>query len=193
MKTINGYEIKPGADLSGKDLSGKDLSGKDLSGADFRFAILRDTDFLGAYLSGADFRYADLSGAEFRYAILRGAILTGAKLPAVKVDIPPIGTAFTGWKKCRGGALVELTVPADADRTASLVGRSCRAEFAVVKAVHGAEEGVSIYDSVTRYVVGETVRPNGFNDDIRIEGAKGIHFFETREEAERYPTFPSRT
>ena len=158
MKTINGYEIKPGADLRGADLSGKDLSGADLSGADFRYAILR-----------------------------------GAKLPAVKVDIPPIGTAFTGWKKCRGGALVELTVPADADRTASLVGRKCRAEFAVVKAVHGAEEGVSIYDSVTRYVVGETVRPNGFNDDIRIEGAKGIHFFETREEAERYPTFPSRT
>ena len=46
--TVNGYKIKPGADLSGADLSGADLGGRELCGTD-----LAGADLTGANLSGA--------------------------------------------------------------------------------------------------------------------------------------------
>ena len=50
---INGYKIKPGADLSGADLSGADLRRANLSGADLRRADLRDADLRDADLFSA--------------------------------------------------------------------------------------------------------------------------------------------
>jgi hypothetical protein len=67
---INGYEIKPGADLRGVDLECADLMGADLRGA----------NLWGANLWGADLRYADLRGADLECADLRGANLTGTIL-----------------------------------------------------------------------------------------------------------------
>jgi hypothetical protein len=87
---INGYEIKPGADLSGAnlryadlryaDLSGANLYYANLSGADLSGAILRRVNLSDAYLSGADLSGAILSGADLRYANLRRANLRGANL-----------------------------------------------------------------------------------------------------------------
>jgi len=56
---INGYEIKPlanlrGADLRGADLRGADLRGANLCGADLYGADLRDADLYGADLYGAN-------------------------------------------------------------------------------------------------------------------------------------------
>ena len=109
----------------------------------------------------------------------RRAILTGAKLP--HFQIPQQGT-LTVWKKLSCGVVAKLLVPAKARRTASLVGRKCRAEWA--KVLEG--EGVSQHDGATRYAPGEIVRPDRYDDDIRVECAPGIHFFLTREEAEEY-------
>jgi hypothetical protein len=36
------------------------------------------------------------------------------------------------------------------------------------------------------YTTGEMFIPDGYNDDIRIECAQGVHFFITRKEAEEY-------
>ena len=47
---INGYEIKPGANLSGADLSGANLRGADLSGANLRGANLSGANLRGAVL-----------------------------------------------------------------------------------------------------------------------------------------------
>jgi len=41
-KIINGYEIKPKADLQGADLQGADLQGADLQGANLQDADLQD-------------------------------------------------------------------------------------------------------------------------------------------------------
>jgi hypothetical protein len=67
---VNGYEIKPFANLSGADLRGADLSGADLSGADLS----------GANLSRANLFRADLRGANLREANLREANLYGTCL-----------------------------------------------------------------------------------------------------------------
>jgi uncharacterized protein YjbI with pentapeptide repeats len=45
MKIVNGYEIKPGVDLSGADLLDADLSGANLTKADLRDANLTKAIF----------------------------------------------------------------------------------------------------------------------------------------------------
>ena len=92
---INGYEIKPYANLQGANLQGADLRGADLRGANLQDADLRDADLRGAnlwgvYLQGANLRGAilrgadlwdaDLQGANLRDADLQGADLRGADL-----------------------------------------------------------------------------------------------------------------
>lgn len=133
----------------------------------------------------ADLSYADLSYADLRGANLSGANLGGAKnLP--EFQIPQDG-ALVGYKKLREGVVAKLLIPAGAKRTASLVGRKCRAEFAeVLELSGGAKEAHSLHDATFIYRVGEIVRPDAFCDDIREECRPGIHFFQTREEAERY-------
>lgn len=163
------------ANLSGADLRSADLRGADLSGADLSGAYLGGADLSGADLSDADLRGADLSGA-----YLSGANLSGAKLPAFQ--IPQTGTMEV-WKKISSG-VIKLLIPAEARRTASLVGRKCRAERAVM--IEGVP-GVSLHDPTFRYELGATVAPRElYNDDIRIECVSGIHFFLIKEEAEEY-------
>ena len=80
VRVVNGFLIKPFADLWGADLSGADLSGADLSGAMLRWAKLQNANLSGADLSGADLWKADLSGADLSGADLSGADLTSADL-----------------------------------------------------------------------------------------------------------------
>jgi len=120
-----------------------------------------------------------LRWADLRWADLRWADLREADLP--HFQICPEDGSFVAWKKVRG-SILKLLVPENAKRTSSLVGRKCRAEFVVV--LEG--EGVSTHDDKTVYKVGETVYPDKYNDDIRVECTNGIHFFMTRKEAEEH-------
>ena len=205
LRIINGYTIKSGANLNsadllganlrGADLSGANLYGANLCGADLRGANLRDANLLGANLLGANLRRANLSGADLssaslcranlRGAHLRGANLSGASLRGAKLpysQIPQEGELVV-YKKTTGG-IVKLRIPPDAKRTASLVGRKCRAEFAeVLSAAPGSR---SLYGDKLAYVTGRTIKPDMYDDDIRVECTHGIHFFLTREEAEEY-------
>ena len=152
------------ADLSFADLSSADLSFADLSSADLRSADLRSAD-----LSSANLRSADLSSANLR------------KLYAIRTILPE--GDLIGYKQLRGGTICKLRIPSDAKRVGGLVGRKCRAEFAVV--LEG--EGISRHDSQFKYTVGQTVKPTGeFNDSLVSECESGIHFFITRQEAEDY-------
>lgn len=207
-KIINGkeYEVGPGADLSGADLRNADLRGADLDGADLTRADLTRADLWranlqGAYLrnanlSGADLRRANLRDADLRDANLKGADLSGADLSGAYLkgadlseamlptfQIPQTGT-LTVWKACQG-VLVRLLIPAKAKRTASLVGRKCRAEYA--KVLWTAKPLPVSWRKKGRitYATGEIVRPDKYDDDPRVECTHGIHFFLTKEEAER--------
>jgi len=183
-----------GADLTSADLRGADLRGANLNGADLRGADLRRANLSNANLNGANLRCAnlydanlydaDLRGADLRGADLEGADLSGADLR--RAQLPPFQIPQDGelivWKATRGG-IAKLRVPPEAKRTATLIGRKCRAEYVEVLEVIGGD-GISRHDTSTVYRPGETVRPDEYDDDIRVECTHGIHFFLTREEAE---------
>lgn len=161
--------------------------------ANLRDANLRDANLTRASLTDADLTDADLTrasltGADLTRANLTGADLTDADLTDAKIpffQIPQEGSLIV-WKRLNGG-LAKLRIPETAKRTASLVGRKCRAEFAEVLWLSSREPfDVSKHDDKTEYRVGETVYPDNYDDDVRIECTNGIHFLLTREEAEKY-------
>lgn len=152
-------------------------------------ANLRGANLRGAYLSGAYLGGANLGGAYLGGANLSDANLGDAYLGDVKnfaFQIIPQEGAFVGWKKLVGGVIAKLEIPAEAKRTSTPIGRKNRAEFVRVIELFGAAEAVSQHDKKTIYRVGEIVRPDSYNGDIRLECTNGIHFFITREEAEAY-------
>jgi hypothetical protein len=81
--------------------------------------------------------------------------------------------------------IVKLRIPEEAKRSHAF-GRKCRAEFADVIEVIGAEFGVSKHDYDTEYRVGQRITPDAFDMNWQEECSSGIHFFITREEAENY-------
>ena len=179
------------ANLAGADLARADLAGANLAGANLARAYLARANLAGANLAGANLAGADLAGADLAGADLAGASLADAYLARAKgaaKKMPhfqlPAGDLI-GWKKC-GNHIVKLLIPADAKRTASLVGRKCRAEWVRVLEIDGAEEAVSGHDCATVYRVGETVRPDSYDDNPLVECTHGIHWFATRAEAEEY-------
>jgi hypothetical protein len=181
-----------GANLSGAYLSGANLSGANLSGAYLSGAYLSGANLSGAYLSGAYLSGANLSGANLSGANLSGAYLSGANLSGAKnadlaiamTRILPEGQLI-GYKKCRNGVIVKLQIPAKAKRSHAF-GRKCRAEYAKVLHIYGADEAYSTHDSTFVYHKGEIVRPDKWDDDWTNECSSGVHFFITREEAEAY-------
>ena len=78
---INGYEIRPGADLEGADLEGANLRYVDLKGA-----ILKDANLKYANLEGADLKGANLEGADLKGADLKGANVTNTILDKEKIN-----------------------------------------------------------------------------------------------------------
>lgn len=149
--------------------------------ADMRGTIAYRCDFCAADLSGAKMAEADLGASSLFFARLPSdpdAALALARARAC----PPEGPVV-GWKKCDGGVLVKLMVPAEARRGAA-PGRKCRAEFADVLEVVGAEVGKTRLD--TTYRAGERVVAKNYDENPFAVCAGGIHFFLTREEAEAY-------
>ena len=197
-----------GADLKGADLQRADLQRADLQDADLQGAYLQGADLQRAYLQGADLQRAYLQGAylqganlqraylqranlqraDLRDAYLQDAELQGAKnavFAMAMVSICPEGDII-GWKKCKGEVIVKLLIPADAKRS-NATGRKCRAEFAKVLEIFGDDVARSNYDGgKTIYKVGETIRPDKWDDNRWNECSNGIHFFITRAEAEAY-------
>jgi hypothetical protein len=191
------------ANLRGANLQGANLQGANLQEAYFRGANLRGANLQGAYLQGANLQWANLQGANlqganlqwaylqganlqeayFRGAYLRGANLQGANLPDFLI-VPEEGS-FIAWKKLRNAVIAKLEIPNDAQRASSLCGRKCRASFAKVLELSSGDVGIGSHDG-TLYKIGETVKSDKWDGDIRVECTNGIHFFMTKKEAEEY-------
>jgi uncharacterized protein YjbI with pentapeptide repeats len=172
-----------GANLARANLAHANLEGANLAGANLARANLAHANLEGAYLEGADLAHANLAHANLEGADLEGA--NGADLAIAKTRILPDGDLI-GWKKCNGGVIAKLRIPSDAKRSHAF-GRKCRAEFADVLEVFGAEFGVTdAHGPRTEYRVGQRVRPDKFSDNWQDECSNGIHFFITRLEAENY-------
>jgi len=167
-----------GANLSDANLSGANLSDANLIGADLIGADLSRANLSGAYLSRANLSDAYLSDANLSGAYLNGANLSRANLSAFNI----CEGSLVVYKKV-SGKIVQLRIPETARRTASLVGRKCRASHAEVIDIEGGEP---VETRGLVYEIGKTVYPDSYDDDIRVECTHGIHFFMTRKEAEDY-------
>ena len=170
-----------GANLRSANLRGADLSSADLRDANLYGADLRGADLRGAYLRGANLYGADLRDANLRGANLRDANLRGANLPHFQI-VPEEGS-FIGWKKTTEG-VIKLLITEDSKRTSSLVGRKCRASRVKVLEGDGVGGTGPNYGGIV-YHEGKTLESD-YDDDIRVECTKGIHFFMTRKEAEEW-------
>lgn len=170
------------ANLEGAVLDGADLNYSNLREADLFAATLREVNLQYACLLRANLEIADLRGANLSMANLRAANLTGTRLHPFQ--IPQEGPMIV-WKRLQCG-LAKLKIPAGARRTATPVGRKCRAERAEVIWLEAGLTDLDLHHGLTYYRVGQTVRPDKYDDDIRVECTHGIHFFLTREEAEQY-------
>lgn len=176
-------------DLSSVDMRGMNLSNANLMGADLTCTNMATSNLTNANLSRANLVNTNLSGANLGGAILSRANLTGTNLAGTNLtnailphfQICPQEGSFIAYKAVHRKILT-LEIPADAKRTSTLTGRKCRAEF--VRVLSGS--GRSFHDENFKYVEGEIVRPDSYNDDIRIECTHGIHFFMTREEAKMW-------
>ena len=165
--------------------------------------ITFEANLIGANLSRADLSRANLIGANLSGANLSGANLSGANLSGAK-NVPPYVFAVTNilpagdlivYKKADCGTrevILLLEIPAAAKRS-NASGRKCRAEYAVLRGVDGigweydGSPVTSKYDRAFVYpAVGETITPDGFDDDRWNECSTGVHFFITRYEAEKY-------
>ena len=171
------------ANLVGADLMDANLADANLVGANLVGANLADANLARANLARANLARANLAGAYLADAYLADAYLARAKnikLPAFQ--IPQEGELIV-YKKLHNGAVCKLRIPPESRRTASVVGRKCRAEFAEV--IEG--EGKSWRtdgDHVIDYAPGTVVNADKYDDNPLVECAGGIHFFLTREEAE---------
>ena len=203
-----------GADLSNADLRGADFrytilmytdfSNADLSNAYLMYAYLMNADLSNAYLMNTCLMNADLMTANLSNACLMNADLSNTDLSNSKnvLVIPmtcPDSGSFIGWKKALSDlapnrkVIVKLEIPEDAKRS-SATGRKCRCDKAKVLEIQPLDENkksditeaYAQYDSNFKYIVGETVSVDDFEEDRFIECAPGIHFFINREEAVRY-------
>jgi hypothetical protein len=150
-------------------------------------ANLADANLAEANLAGANLADANLAGAYLAEANLAGAYLADVKnadFTIAQTRILPDGDLI-GWKKCMQGVIVKLRIPEAAKRSHAF-GRKCRAEYADVVEVIGADVGISKHDSSTEYRVGQRVIPDRFDENWAEECSSGIHFFITRLEAEAY-------
>ena len=109
-KVVNGYEIKPGANLRDANLSGADLHNAHLSNADLRGADLSHANLSGAKLNDANLSdaslvFAKLSGADLRDAKLNDANLAGANLSGANLTSANLGHADLGSANLSGANL----------------------------------------------------------------------------------------
>jgi hypothetical protein len=171
-----------GANLADAYLAGAYLAGANLAGANLARANLAGANLADANLAGANLARANLAGANLADAYLADA--KGAEIAIAKTRILPDGDLI-GWKKCKNSVIVKLRIPETAKRSHAF-GRKCRAEYADVLEVIGAEVAISSHDGKTEYRAGQRVTPDSFDENWQEECASGIHFFITRLEAQEY-------
>ena len=97
-RIVNGYTIKPGADLRGRDLREFDLRGCDLRGCNLR----------GCDLRGCDLREFDLRGCDLAFAKLPLGLLWSGDMAPYRVAVG-YGCASVGCQRHPYSVWRELT------------------------------------------------------------------------------------
>ena len=112
-------------------------------------------------------------------------------MPYIPFQCPSDG-AFIGWKKVNN-VLIKLEIPADAKRSSATTNK-CRCDKAKVLGFYNAlgTEELDITELVNdkfkkcKYVKGEMVYPDFFDENRWNECSHGIHFFVNKQDAINY-------
>jgi hypothetical protein len=152
------------------------------SGSDINKTSLNDSTFRECNFNKTNLENTSMKGCSFKNCTFLDTTFPDFQIPQ--------GQDLLGYKKVRYGTkgkIVTLLIPKQAKRTACLISRKCRAEYAIV--LKGAGRPCrSSFNWNFIYKNGETVKPRyPYNPDPTQECTSGIHFFITREEAEDYP------
>ena len=180
------------ADIFNSNLTHADFGDASLVGAYLPHSNLTRADFQGANLGWANLRDCvfydtDLRDCNFIYANLRGS----KYIPYIPFQCPSDG-AFVGWKKVNN-VLIKLEIPADAKRSSATTNK-CRCDKAKVLGFYDTL-GVNELDMTElvndryekcKYVKGEMVYPDSFDEDRWNECSHGIHFFVNKQDAINY-------
>ena len=171
-----------GANLTGADLSGAILSGANLTDANLTGANLTDANLSGANLIRANLRRADLSGADLIWAYLTDTILDEKEQCRKGVVLTE---SMIGYKKSDEGKIITLETPIGA-KVFSINNNKRRTNKAKVIDMQGETELSSMYNTNFKYHVGDEIEITNFDERYNVECGAGVHFFLTREEAEKY-------
>ena len=181
------------ADIFNSNLSYADFGNASLVGAYLPRSNLTRADFQGANLCWAHlcscvFCDTDLRDCNFMYSNLRGS----EYVPYIPLQCPSDG-AFVGWKKVNN-VLIKLEIPADAKRSSATTNK-CRCDKAKVlgfydslgsKELNITELVNDKYGKKCKYVKGEMVYPDSFDENRWNECSHGIHFFVNKQDAINY-------
>ena len=169
-----------------------DFGEASLVGAYLPHSNLTRADFRGANLDWADLRDCVFYDTDLRDCNLWSANLVGDKdVSYIPLQCPSDG-AFVGWKTVKN-VLIKLEIPADAKRSSATTNK-CRCDKAKVLGFYdslGTEE-LDITELVNdkyekcKYVKGEMVYPDFFDEDRWNECSHGIHFFVNKQDAIDY-------
>lgn len=181
------------ADLSHCDLKYADLSYTNLHDADLSHSYLYMANLSNANLEGASLSYANLSKADLSNANLSYAYFSDAKLWNTRLDEKEqirkgliLKESMIGYKKCADDVIVTLEIPKGAI-VFSINNYSCRTNKAKVIEISNGETIVnSKYFENFSYELGKEIEIEDFGLMYDVDDAPGIHFFKTREEAEKY-------
>lgn len=143
-------------------------------------------------LSRVTFEECDLTYSSFRTCACEEMSYLNSKLP----DFQLPGGDLIVYKRLVN-SIAQLTVKADTPRTATLVGRKCRAASAKVNWIENVSTGDFMsqdyslirnfsYGNNVTYVAGEEAIPDKYDDNPFIECSHGIHFFLTEKEAREF-------
>ena len=181
-----------GANIVKSSLIFADFSDANLVGACLVDSNLLNADLECANLGWADLRNCNLTHANFRCCNLWHGNLVGAKyVPYIPLRCPSDG-AFIGWKRVKD-VLIKLEIPADAKRSSATT-HKCRCDKAKVLGFYDTlgEMELNITELVNdryekcKYVKGEMVYPDYFDEDRWDECSHGIHFFINKQDAINY-------
>ena len=92
---------------------------------------------------------------------------------------------ITVYKKSDEGKIITLEIPIGA-KVFSINNNKRRTNKVKVIDMQGETELSSIHDNDFKYHVGDEIEITDFNERYNVECSTGIHFFLTREEAEKY-------
>lgn len=193
--------------LSYADFREATLNDAYIANSNLTYADFGDANFVGAYLSHSNLTKADFQMVNFAWANFRSCVfydtdlrdcnfmyanLRGSEYVSYIPFQCPSDGAFIGWKKVNN-VLIKLEIPADAKRSSATTNK-CRCDKAKVLGFYDSL-GVNELDMTElvndkyekcRYVKGEMVYPDYFDEDRWNECSHGIHFFINKQDAINY-------